>query len=227
MSSSTDPTAEPILRAHELVRRLPDDRIVFSQLDLALNVGEIVTVQGPTGAGKTLLLRALAGLDAADAGSVELNGRPIDDWPMPKYRAQALYLHQTPTLFPGSVEDNCRKPFDFKVRKEGRPFNREKAVELLASAGRDDDFLRASTQNLSGGERQIVALTRALLCEPRALLLDEPTAALDPASGQGVERLVTTWLSGRPSAVLWVTHDADQADRVADRQLQLREGRLA
>lgn len=222
-------------------------RWIWRHLALDLSPGEILAVQGPTGAGKSLLLRALAGLDALDEGRVLLLGRPSEDWEVTRYRSVLTYLHQSPALFPGSVEENLREPFDYAVHRD-RAYDRDRALRLLEPLGRGRRFLERTIQGLSGGERQIVALVRAMLPGPRVLLLDEPTAALDPEATGTVETLVRRWLeaAGRDDgeeaaahepeaapaeatdgrAVLWVTHDEAQARRAADRRARLAEGRL-
>lgn len=219
----------PLLRARNLGRRDPDraDRWLFRGLSLEVGPGEVVGLRGPTGSGKTLLLRALAGLDPVDEGEVELLGRGRAEWEPVEWRRTAAYLHQAPALFPGTVEDNLRQPFEFGVHAS-RSFPASLALRRLERLGRGNTFLERPVEELSGGERQLTALVRAILVEPRILLLDEPTAALDPASTADVEQTVRSWLAEDASSrgVLWVTHDEDQADRVADRQLVLRGGRL-
>ncbi len=249
--------AAPLLRATDLGRRDPEapERWLFRRFSLALPPEEIVSLQGPTGSGKTLLLRALAALDPLDGGELELLGRPVGEWEMPAWRSTAVYVHQSPPLPPGTVEAALREPFGYRVHGQ-RSFSRERAAGLLRELGRPEGFLERRTEELSGGERQAAALVRALLARPRILLLDEPTAALDPDGVARVEELVRRWLrhAGRadgsrapedvgaveagsraadasppvdpPRAVLWVTHDADQARRVADRRLRLADGAL-
>lgn len=234
----------PLLEARDLGRRLPADpelaagdrpapggtapasRWIFRHVELALGRGELLTVHGATGSGKTLLLRTLAGLDGLDEGRVLLLGRPQPDWEPSEYRRTAVYLHQSPALQPGTVEENLREPFGFTVHRD-RAYDADRAAGLLRRLGRGPGFRGKSTENLSGGERQAVALTRALLLEPQVLLLDEPTAALDPDATRGVESTVVAWLEEHPDrGVLWVTHDAPQADRIAHRKLRLAGGRL-
>ena len=122
--------------------------------------------------------------------------------------------------------ENLRKPFALKVHRP-RQFDRDRAVRLLADLGRDADFLTKRASELSGGEIQITALVRALELDPVVLLLDEPTAALDPPTAAAVERLVTAWLDEDPErAMIWVSHNEAQAARVGRVAVRMEAGRL-
>jgi putative ABC transport system ATP-binding protein len=130
-------------------------------------------------------------------------------------------------LLEGTVEDNLRQPFSFQVH-HGRDFDRDRVLELLDALGRGDGFLDTSCRDLSGGEAQLVALVRAVQLDPAVLLLDEPTASLDQATARAAEGLVDRWFAAGKGgrALVWVSHDRDQARRVAGRSLHLRSGRL-
>ena len=197
---------------------------LWRSLDLEVRPGELLVIAGPTGSGKSLLLRSLACLDPLDEGTVHLEGRPADGWPITRFRHTAVYLHQSPALFPGDVEDNLREPFEWEEHR-GVAYDRGRVLALLEPLARDASFLERPAPDLSGGERQILAIVRAMLLEPRVLLLDEPTAALDPGATGAVERLVRSWI-GTGRSALWVTHDRAQARRIGDRCLLLEDGRL-
>src|SRR5262249_906755 len=109
-----------------------------------------------------------------------------------------------------------------------RSFDPARAEELFGRLGREPGFLAKSSRDLSGGESQLVGLVRALQLDPAVLLLDEPTASLDPATTRAVEGLLEDWLDADPSAraLVWVSHDADQVRRMTDRRVYLRAGRL-
>jgi putative ABC transport system ATP-binding protein len=189
--------------------------------------GDRLAIVGPSGAGKTLLLRALALLDPLDAGVIHWDGQPIPCTAIPSYRRQVAYLHQRPVLFEGSVEANLRQPFALEAHRGSR-FDRGRIMDLLAELGRDASFLTRSHGDLSGGEAQLVALIRTLQLDPAVLLLDEPTASLDGGTARAVEQLLERWIgeaaTGR--ALLWISHDLGQARRVSDRTLCMRDGRL-
>lgn len=211
---------KPLLRARRLAFDI-DGRRLWRALDLSLQPGERLGITGPSGSGKTLLLRTLAGLEPLQHGELEFRGRALADWLMPNYRAGVVYLPQRPALREGSVEAALRAPFGFGVRR-GVAFPDQRARALLATLGRDADFLRQRAERLSGGEAQIVALLRALLVEPQILLLDEPTSSLDAAAVEAVERLVTLWLDvDLTHACIWTSHDTAQLARSTDRRLSL------
>lgn len=220
-------TETPLTLSAEGLTRRAADRVLLDDVSLCLGGGDRFAVVGPTGSGKTLLLRALASLDPLDGGRLLLNGQEVSGDRVPAYRSRVVYLHQRPSLMEGRVEDVLRAPFSLYVHRQHR-FDVDFHLTRLCSLGRDDGFLKKRARDLSGGESQIVALLRALQLDPDALLLDEPTAALDPHSTTAVERLVHDWLDERPSRrfAVWVTHDVAQARRAADRSLEMDRGRL-
>jgi putative ABC transport system ATP-binding protein len=217
-----------LLEARGIGRRLPGGQgWLLQDIWLEVRAGERWALVGPSGSGKTLLLRSLALLDPLDAGDIFWQGQSVSAPAIPDFRRQVIYLHQRPALFEGTVEDNLRQPFALGANRDRR-FDRERVLERLADLGRDAFFLARVQRDLSGGEAQMVALLRAIQLDPAILLLDEPTAALDPESARAIESLVRHWLEEAPEkrALVWISHDLAQAGRVADRQLVMRHGRL-
>lgn len=194
---------------------------IWRNVSLRVDPGAGLGVVGPSGAGKSLFLRALAGLDDLDEGRIRFRDRRIEEWPMPEYRARVVYLHQRPPLLEGSVEDNLRAVFRFAAHRHRR-YDRERALALLDRLGRSESFLERSATLLSGGEAQMVAVVRALLLEPLALLLDEPAASLDPESGARAEELILGWhSSGEERVLLLTSHDRAQVERLCTQTLTL------
>ena len=222
-------SASPTLEAVHLARRHPDaQRWLLDGVSLEVRPGTIVAVTGVSGAGKTLLLRAMAMLDPVDAGEVRLRGDTFHREAVPEFRRQVIYLHQRPVLLGETVAETLGRPFFLAAHRQRR-FDRDRVVAMFQAWGRDDAFLAARTADLSGGESQLVALARALQLEPTVLLLDEPTAALHAHAAEAVEQHLRQWLAESPHAraIVWVGHDAAQIVRIADRVFSMDAGCLA
>lgn len=193
-------------------------------VSLAVQRGTRTVLLGPSGVGKTSLLRAIAGLGGLSAGVVQVDGRDVSS--EPTERRGIVYLHQTPGLFPHlSVLDNVAFPLE--VRGLSRPEARRRAGELLDRV-RLTAFASRSSTALSGGQRHRVALARALAAAPAALLLDEPFSALDPELRADVRAAVVELLAEPTGpAVVLVTHDIDEASSLAHHLVVLMDGRVA
>lgn len=196
-------------------------------VSLKIEAGQRMALAGLSGSGKTLLLRSLARLDPIEEGQVFWRGQSIRGVRVPEFRRQVIYLHQRATLVESRVEDDLRAAFHLRVNRD-RKFCLSKILRWLQWLGRDPDLLQRRSSDLSGGESQLVAIMRAVQLEPDMLLLDEPTAALDPQTAEAVERLVDIWYQQQPDlrALVWVTHNPEQSRRVAGRQLTLQQGAL-
>lgn len=188
-------------------------------VSFSLPVGKVLVVIGPNGAGKTTLLKILALLEKPDGGKVLFWGKEIEE--IPDYRKRVTLVFQNPVFFKGSVYDNVayglkiRKVPEDKIEKRVRS-----ALKLVNLAG----FGRRRVSELSGGERQRVALARAIAVEPEVMLLDEPTANLDPRNtGMLVGALKK--LSGKVSLVI-ASHHLHLARTLSDRVVYLSRGRI-
>jgi putative ABC transport system ATP-binding protein len=200
---------------------------LVSGVCLEVSAGERLAIVGPSGAGKTVLLRAISMLDPIDEGTIQFRRCAISREAIPRYRSDVIYLHQRPALLDGSVALNLEQPYSLTVHGKKR-FDRHRIIDLLGRLGRDEAFLAKSSRDLSGGEAQIVALLRAIQLDPAVLLLDEPTASLDPGAARWIECLVGSWLDedSKGRAVVWISHDPEQARRVSTRSLRMDSGRL-
>ena len=221
-------SAGALLEAQDLGRFIPGtQQWLLRDVSITVRGGERLSIVGPTGSGKTLLLRSLALLDPVAAGQILWRGQPIRARSVPDFRRQVMYLHQRPALIEGTVEDNLRLPFTFGVHAH-ESFDLERVLSMLETVSRGAEFLPLNWLDLSGGEAQIVALVRVLQLNPTVLLLDEPTASLDAATANNIEQLITCWYKQTDGqrATVWVTHDREQSTRVATRVLRMNSGRL-
>lgn len=217
-----------LIETHALTRR--DERrqtLLLQPTDFSLNRADRVSITGSSGSGKSVFLRALALLDAPTSGQVLWNGQPIANTEIPHYRSHISYLSQRPALVEGTVEDNLRFPFSLKTLRQRR-FDLAAVTALLEHAGKTQEFLGKNAADLSGGEAQVASLIRTLQLNPEVLLLDEPTAALDPTSSRDVEALINAWFGADSDrAYIWVSHDLEQARRMSEIHLQMSAGVLS
>ena len=191
---------------------------VLDGLDLCLEAGPATVLLGPNGAGKSLTLRVLHGLLAPSAGRVRWGDRPPDR----AARRHQVMVFQQPVLLRRSVAANVA--FALRLHGVPRAERRARVAEALALAGLSA-LARRPAPVLSGGERQRLALARAWALRPGTLLLDEPTANLDPAATRAVEDLIATFRDAGTKIVL-ATHDLGQARRLGDEVVFLNRGRV-
>jgi len=177
------------------------------ELSFGVPSGECLAVEGPSGSGKTRLLRAIADLDPSE-GYVYLDGAERCEMPAPQWRRNVRYVSAEPAWWADTVRDH--------IAKEHAP----RAERMVQSLGLDASILDRNVGTLSTGERQRLALARALADEPRVILLDEPTSALDGEAAALVEQQIQfLTLSGR--IVILVSHDVGLSERLAHARLIL------
>jgi putative ABC transport system ATP-binding protein len=196
---------------------------VLDGLDLTVEAGTLTDVVGPSGAGKSTLLLALARLLPGAEGALTLDGEPAEAIDPRVWRVRVAYLPQRSALVPGSVAHNLTLPWRLKVR-EGTAAPDDAALRAALDRVRLTDVAAdRDVERLSEGQAARVALLRTVLTAPRVLLLDEPDAALDEESADGVGRL-TREFADAGGAVVRVRHH--RTDGLADRRLRLAGGRL-
>ena len=209
------------IRVQHLVKRYGATR-VLDDVSVEVGSGELVALLGPSGGGKSTLLRIIAGLDTADGGEVHLDGRRVDHLDARArnvgfvFQHYALFRHMT-------VGDNVG--FGLDVQGEPRATRDARVRELLGMVGLKGIEARMPSQ-LSGGQRQRVALARALAPRPKLLLLDEPFGAVDARVREELRRWLRRLHDELHTTSLFVTHDQEEAFAVADRVLVLNGGKV-
>jgi iron(III) transport system ATP-binding protein len=190
--------------------------------DVSLDVarGEFISLLGPSGCGKTTLLRLICGIEAADGGTLLLDGQDITAWPAAQRRFGIVF--QSYALFPNlTVAQNIA----YGLQGQGRAASAARVAELLELIGLPEQAGKYPAQ-LSGGQQQRVALARALAPRPALLLLDEPLSALDAQVRQGLRAEIRRLQRLLDITTVMVTHDQDEALSMADRVVVMNEGRI-
>jgi len=206
----------------EGLTRVVDGKQLVDNVSISVNEGETFVIVGASGAGKSSLLRLINRLDEPTEGTVYLDGQNYRDIPPTEVRRRVGLVMQAPNLFPGTVADNVR----YGPRIHGETLSDADLDSLLERVDLDGYASRA-VEKLSGGEAQRVSLARTLANRPEVLLLDEPTSALDDVTKQEVESVIFEIIRARSLTCLFVTHDTEQARRVADRIMYMEAGRIS
>ena len=213
-------TAAAGLETEHLTRGVLDKTLV-SDISVQVRPGEILAIVGPSGAGKSSFLRMLNRLDEPTVGTVRLNGQDYRELPAQDLRRRIGMVMQRAYLFPGTVAANVA----FGPQQQGERLSPEQIVALLGRVGLPG-YRERDVSNLSGGEAQRVSLARTLANAPVALLLDEPTSALDEASSRAIEELLLDVVREQQMVCAIVTHNTEQARRIADRTMIIEKGKL-
>ncbi len=205
------------------------ERPLLQIAEFSIHEGDRAALQGNSGSGKSSLLRAIALLDPWESGELRFRAHLISAAAVTAYRREVIYIPQRPALIPGTVRDNLQLPFQLGVTTD--TFEESKVVAILDQLGRSASFLQQPSDALSGGERQFVALVRAIQLQPRVLLLDEPTASLDAESAGRLETAVMRWYGepdrdGTSRALVIASHHEEQIKRLGDRSVIISEGSI-
>ncbi len=212
----------PLLAARGISVERNRTRIV-DRVTLELDAASVVTIAGPSGCGKSTFLRAIATLMPVSSGTLELEGRDVHEVGFIEYRRRVAYVAQTPRMFEGTVADNIRT--GPRLRDMSASVRDADVALLLERVGLDVALAGRAAADVSAGEQLRVALARALANEPRVLLLDEPTASLDPAAARVVLVLLRA-LAASGTALLVVTHVEEHAAYLGGRAHSMKRGVL-
>ena len=217
---TSPPTSDPILRTQHL-GRIVKEKVLVEDATFEVRTGEVLAIVGPSGSGKSSLLRLLNRLDEPTSGTVYLAQTDYRQIAPRDLRRKLGMVNQRPYLFPGTVEQNLR----FGPLQRGESLSQDSIEQLLARVGLKG-YASRNIANLSGGEAQRVSVARTLANSPLVLLLDEPTSALDETSKLEVESCIQKIVRDQGLTCVLVTHDTAQAARLAGRVLILAAGRV-
>ena len=213
-------TSAPVLRTEHLGRAVRD-KVLVEDATFEVRTGEVLAIVGPSGSGKSSLLRLLNRLDEPTSGTVYVEGIDYRQIAPRELRRKLGMVNQRPYLFPGTVEDNLQ----FGPLQREESLSHDVIEQLLSRVGLKG-YASRNVANLSGGEAQRVSVARTLANSPLVLLLDEPTSALDETSKLEVESSIQNVVHDQGLTCVLVTHDTAQAMRLAERAILLEAGRI-
>jgi phospholipid/cholesterol/gamma-HCH transport system ATP-binding protein len=218
----------PVIAVEDLHKSF-GTQIVLNGVSLTVSRGETLAVLGRSGTGKSVLLRLIIGLENPDSGSVRIHGQDIAGLALDRLgeiRMKMGFLFQHAALYDSlTVEQNVAFPLDHHKKEMSKSEQDDRVKKLLAEVGMEGDFNKMPS-DISGGMQKRVGLARALALEPDILLLDEPTAGLDPISAGEIDDLVLKLQAEHHMASIVVTHDLHSAKTIADRLALLNEGNV-
>lgn len=219
-----------MLKVSGLKKRFGDNQ-VLKDVDLELYEGEVVVIVGPSGGGKTTLLRSINGLETCEEGTIEVNGKILckdgkyaDKKLLKEIKKDLGLVFQNFNLFPhmSVIENIIEAPIKVLKEKKDEALKRaEEILEFLCLSDKKDNY----PCELSGGQKQRVAIGRALALNPKVMCFDEPTSALDPSLTKDVAELIKK-LSSKGMAMLIITHDMEFAKIVSDKIVSMDKGKI-
>ena len=196
-----------------------NENVVLDIDDFHLKKGKIYGIIGPNGAGKSTLLKIIGDIDKSSNGEILYDGKTI----YKEILKEITYLNQKPYLFRTSVYNNIAYPL--VIRKVNRGDIKEKVSQVMEEL-KIDNLKNQLATNLSGGESQKVALARAVIFKPNLLLLDEPTANIDPNTLEIIEKAIVKRNKEFGTTIIIVTHNISQANRICDEVILMTKGRI-
>lgn len=216
---------KPIIRFDHVAKRY-DGKTVISGLNLTINEGEFFVIVGPSGSGKTTTMKMINALVEPTDGNVYFNNRRIKDYDIRRLRHRIGYVLQQIALFPTmTVKQNIELIPDILGWKKSE--RNRRSTELLEMVGLSPQkYAHRYPHELSGGEQQRIGILRAIAAKPDVLLMDEPFSALDPISRNALQEMVAEIHQKLGTTVVFVTHDMNEAMRLADRIAVMQNGKL-
>lgn len=194
--------------------------LILDNLTLNIKENDFIMIWGPSGSGKTTFLKLIADLISPTKGNIYYKNQNIHEFKPEEYREKVSYVFQTPHLFSDTVIDDLKFPFEIR----GKKLKMDKVRKYLALFSLPVSILDRNPKNLSGGEKQRIALIRTILIEPEVLLLDEITASVDSENEKIIEDTVKK-LNSQGVTILWVSHSEEQRN-LGNRKLIINKGRI-
>lgn len=198
------------------------DKTIIRNVSLAVNEGDYLTIVGPSGSGKSTLLKLCSDLISPTLGSITYNGRNLTAIEPESYRKEVGYCFQRPYLFAKTVRRNILFPYDIRGMKP----DMERIKLLFDLLHMPMEYFERHNDELSGGEMQRICLIRSLIFEPKVLLLDEVTSALDSVNAAIVEQVIDE-LYKNGITIVSITHNEEQSLRSANRRITIIDGSIA
>lgn len=199
-----------------------NDKSIIRDVSLSVNQGDYITIVGPSGSGKSTLLKLCSDLISPTSGTITYNGRFLMAIDPESYRKEVGYCFQRPYLFAKTVRRNILFPYDIRGMKP----DMEHIKYLFGLLHMPMEYLERRNDELSGGEMQRICLIRSLIFEPKVLLLDEVTSALDSVNTSIVEQVIDE-LHYKGMTIVSITHSEEQSSRKANRRITIVDGVLA
>ena len=198
-----------------------DNKTILKDITISIDQGDYISVVGPSGSGKSTFLKLCCHLISPTEGTILYNNKSIMEHNPMELRKSIAYCFQTPYLFGETVMDNIAFPYHLRNIK----MDIKRVEELFVLFNLDKDYLKKDIKNLSGGEKQRIALIRTLVFKPEILLLDEVTSALDVDNTTIVENVMKS-LNQNGTTIIWVTHNPEQSKRNAHKLLTIEAGEI-
>ena len=198
-----------------------DGKVILDDISYSLEEGEFLSITGPSGSGKSTLLKIIATILSRTEGEIRYQGKSLDAYEPTEYRKEVSYTFQTPVLFGKTVRDNLAFPYEIRKKE----FDEKKAISYLESLGLPKEYLDKEINTLSGGEKQRVALIRNVLFQPKILLLDEVTSALDEANRQIIWKWLQEMREHADMTIIMVSHNEEECS-LADKNIHIVAGNI-
>lgn len=204
----------------------PGKPALFENVSFTFAAGGFFVIRGPSGTGKTSLLRLMNRLEEPRKGDIRFKGKPLSSYPPQSVRTSIVYIQQTPIAMNGSVRENLLLPFRFKSNSRSDAPDDSYLAGVMDDYRLDDISLDTLAQQLSVGQLQRVCLIRGLLLSPEIILLDEPTSALDEESSRAVESSVERLCRDSRRTVIMVSHKHVISETITPVLLELSGGQI-